>query len=87
MFLFVKSSFYPPLPSDLASQLTPLLWINSSHWLACSGLSPLRTMVCVAHNKKARITAGLNNLIPGDDLTRMLDILAVFFGLLFLGIG
>lgn len=53
-FLFVRPRFCFRLPSDSASQRTPLPLANSSYCQVCSGLSPPSDNACRAHNKKNR---------------------------------
>ena len=51
-FLFVRPRFCFRLPSDSASQRTPLPLANSSYCQVCSGLSPPSNNACRAHYKK-----------------------------------
>ena len=50
-FLFVRPRFCFRLPSDSASQRTPLPLANSSYCQVCSGLSPPSNSACRAHYK------------------------------------
>ncbi len=50
-FLFVRPRFCLRLPSDSASQRTPLSLANSSYCQACSGLPPPSYYACRAHYK------------------------------------
>ena len=54
-FLFVRPRFCFRLPSDSASQRTPLPLTNSSYCQVCSGLSPPSNSACRAHTATKKL--------------------------------
>ena len=66
-FLFVRPRFCFRLPSDSASQRTPLPLANSSYCQVCSGLSPPSNNACRAHYK-------INKAIQTNDLVLILSV-------------